>query len=138
LVAADDEWFDVHESALGQFAKTSDARSEQLQEYIKEAAQLAVSPDAFGHIPFIGPRIYQAYKNHVTETTDGLSAAAQVMEFTSLALLAAVTEYQHAEDHILHLEHLAHEHAEHERHLEHELNLGYRGTAGPAASGPPA
>ena len=129
-VAAADGWFEVHESALEQFAKTSDSRCRQLEQYLEQANQLAVSPDAFGHIPFIGSRVYQAYSEHVTQSIDGLSAAAVVMALNSLAIITAVAKYQKAEDHILHLEHLAHE-----RHLGHELHLGTAGTEGPATPG---
>jgi len=124
---AADDWFEVHESALEQFAKTSDTRSQQLAQYVQEARQLAVSPDAFGHIPFIGPRICQAYSAHVTQSEDGLSAAAGVMALTSALIKAAVTTYQKAEDHVHHLEHEIH--LEHEHHLAYEAALGNEGTA---------
>jgi hypothetical protein len=123
-VVAADNWFEVHESALEAFAKTSDSRCRQLEQYLEQAKQLAVSPDAFGHIPFIGARVYQAYNQHVTESIDGLAAAGIVMALNSLAIMTAVAKYQQAEDHVLHLDHLAFEHVEHVRHVEHELHLG--------------
>jgi hypothetical protein len=126
-VPAADDWLEVHESALEQFARTSDARSQQLAQYVQEARQLAVSPDAFGHIPFIGARIYQAYSQHVTQAEDGLSSAAGVMALTSLVIRAAVTTYQKAEDHIRHLEHEIH--LEHLRHLAYEASTGTEGPA---------
>jgi len=124
---AGDNWLEVHESALEQFAKTSDARSQQLAQYVQQARQLAVSPDAFGHIPFIGARIYQAYSEHVTQAEDGLSAAAGVMATTSLVISAAVTMYQKAEDHIRHLEHEIH--LEHLQHLAYEAGTANEGQA---------
>jgi hypothetical protein len=120
--------FEVQETALEQFARTSDSRSQELQQYTEAADGLAVGPDAFGHIPFIGPRICQAYQEHVSESVNGLATAGAMMSFISLAVRGIVAQYQAADARaVAHIDHLEHEH-----HLEHESHLAYPHSGGPA------
>jgi hypothetical protein len=113
--------FEVQAQALEQFARTSDTRSQELQGYVEEATGLGVGPDAFGHIPFIGSRIYQAYENHVTESVSGLTTADAMLSFISLVVRGIAAQYQAADARTTaHIDHL-----EHEQHLQHEQHLAY-------------
>jgi|SRR5215831_1595041 len=96
--------FEVHASALRAFAATSDQRQQAFEQCLARAAQLTVSPDAFGMIPGISARVHDAYQNHVQECAQGMAAAADAMASVSHGIKVTIGDYERAntstEDHI--------------------------------------
>lgn len=65
------------ESALNQFAGTSDARATSFRQLHTRAGQIQVDGNAFGYM--FGRLVYSAYEQHVQAISDGLTSAADSM-----------------------------------------------------------
>jgi hypothetical protein len=88
----------VETTALEAYAKTSDDRRHSFDRLRTQVDQAHVSSDSFGLIPGIGPRIYQAYNDHVQQCADGVSSAAEAMAAIASAMRATVSTYRKSEN----------------------------------------
>lgn len=65
------------ESALSQFAATSDDRATSFRQLHAQAQQIQVAGDAFGYM--FGRLVYSAYERHAEAVSDGLTSATDAM-----------------------------------------------------------
>ena len=64
--------FTVHPEALHAFADRADGYGDSLDTLATQVADARVGRDAFGHIPFVGSKIYDAYDEHVDQAEAGV------------------------------------------------------------------
>jgi uncharacterized protein YukE len=57
--------FEVNTDALRGYGMFADGRAEALRSRLQDLDQAQIGRDAFGHIPGIGARIYDAYDQHI-------------------------------------------------------------------------
>lgn len=89
--------FRVDPPVLTSFATTSEGRADAFTELRGTMADIRVSEDGFGHIPFLGSEIYDAYDEHVTACEEAVTAAAGAMSAVAAGIRACVIEYLEGE-----------------------------------------
>jgi hypothetical protein len=85
--------FTVDPPVLEAFAATSDGRADTLSAVRESMSDIRVSSDGFGHIPFLGSQVYDAYDEHVDACEDAVTAAAGGMSAVAGGIRAVVVEY---------------------------------------------
>lgn len=72
--------FTVVPSALDSYASAMDQRSQQLRSLVSTLTSMQVSQDAFGMIPGISDRAYQAYDQVASTSLTGLRKTADTID----------------------------------------------------------
>lgn len=85
--------FSVEPERLETFARTSDARKTDFAELRGEMHQIRVGRDSFGHIPFIGSKIYEAYDEHVAACEEAVTSAMGAMSAVASGVRAVAAAY---------------------------------------------
>lgn len=85
--------FTVAPEVLERFAGTSDDRATDLTDLRTTMDEIRVGQDAFGHIPFLGSQIYDAYDEHVAACEELVTEAAGAMSAVASGIRAVVTEF---------------------------------------------
>lgn len=85
--------FTVEPEILETFAGTSDGRASDLNGIRQAMGDIRVSPDGFGHIPFLGSSIYDAYDEHVSSCEEAVTEAAGAMSAVASGIRAVATAY---------------------------------------------
>lgn len=85
--------FTVEPEVLETFAGTSDDRASDLSRIRQTMADIRVSPDGFGHIPFLGSHIYDVYDEHVSACEDAVTEAVGAMSAIASGIRAVVAAY---------------------------------------------
>lgn len=85
--------FTVEPAVLERFAGTSDDRATDLNNLRSEMDDIRVGRDAFGHIPFLGSHVYDAYDEHVAACEELVTEAAGAMSAVASGIRAVVTEF---------------------------------------------
>jgi hypothetical protein len=85
--------FHVEPPALDRFAGTSAGREQDLAGLRGRMRNAEVPRDAFGYVPGIGGRVYEAYDEFVTGCTDSVSSAADSMGSIADAVRAVAHAY---------------------------------------------
>jgi hypothetical protein len=83
----------VEPPALERFAGTSIDRQQDLGDLHGRMEAVHLPRDAFGHIPGIGSRVYEAYDEFVNGCADSLSSAGESMASIAFAVRAVVQAY---------------------------------------------
>lgn len=86
--------FTVDPQVLETFAGTADGRAAGLRRIRETMDDISVGPDAFGHIPFLGSYIYDAYHDHVAACEEAVTEAAGAMSAVASGIRAVVAAYQ--------------------------------------------
>src|SRR5919205_1181680 len=89
--------FHVEPQYLEQFASTSMHRNQAFDTLRSQMTSVQVSRDAFGHIPGIGGRVYNAYEDFTHQTTDSLASAAESMAQIASAVRGVIVAYQNTD-----------------------------------------
>jgi hypothetical protein len=89
--------FTVDPPQLETFAGTSDGRADDLSSIRESMSDIRVSSDGFGHIPFLGSEVYDAYNDHVSACEDAVTAASGGMSAVASGIRAVVLEYLEGE-----------------------------------------
>lgn len=85
--------FTVTPEVMERFAGTSDDRAGDLTDVRGRMDGIRVGRDAFGHIPFLGSQIYDAYDEHVAACEELVTEAAGAMSAVASGIRAVVTEF---------------------------------------------
>lgn len=85
--------FTVEPEVLETFAGTSDGRAADLSRIRQTMGDIRVSPDGFGHIPFLGSHIYDVYDEHVSSCEEAVTEAAGAMSAVASGIRAVVAAY---------------------------------------------
>lgn len=86
--------FTVTPEVLERFAGTSDDRASDLNDLRTTMDEIRVGRDSFGHIPFLGSQIYDAYDEHVAACEELVTEAAGAMSAIASGIRAVVTEFE--------------------------------------------
>jgi hypothetical protein len=85
--------FKVEPPVLEAFAGTSDDRRAAYETLRRQMTDIRVNRDAFGHIPFLGSSIYDAYDEHVEACEEAVTSAATAMAAVAAGIRAVVIAY---------------------------------------------
>lgn len=91
--------FTVHPEALHAFAKRVDGYGDELDQLAASVREARVGRDAFGHIPMVGSRIYEAYDQHVDQAETATKQAGEAVHATAQNADKTATHYESAEQH---------------------------------------
>jgi hypothetical protein len=86
--------FKVDPPRLEAFARTSEDRTTAYTTVRATMHDIRLGRDAFGHIPFLGNSIYQAYDEHVEACEEAVTSAATAMAAIASGIRAVVAAYQ--------------------------------------------
>lgn len=92
-----DGGFKVIKSALETFAGSSEQRAQEFGQCLAEARQLKLSPDAFGRLPMVSSRVYQAYNSYVSACEKGIGQAATAMSQIKGGINTTLADYDQAD-----------------------------------------
>jgi hypothetical protein len=92
-----DSGFKVITPALETFAQTSQQRAAAFGQCLAEARQITLSPDAFGHLPGVGARVYQAYDGYAGGCQAGIGQSAAAMSQIQRGINTTIADYQRAD-----------------------------------------
>jgi len=90
--------FQVEPTALETFASTAMSRNHAFDQLRTQMTGLELPRDAFGYIPGIGGRVYNAYEDFTHQTTDSLASAAESMAQIAAAVRGVVVAYQNTDN----------------------------------------
>jgi hypothetical protein len=85
--------FKVEPPALEQFAGTSMNRRHDFDDLRNRIQGVEVPRDAFGYVPGIGGRVYDAYEEFVHGCTDSIASAAESMASIAAAVRGVISAY---------------------------------------------
>jgi hypothetical protein len=88
------EGFRVEPARLHEFAARSRRRQDAFGKLHTELAAAALDRDAFGHLPMVGGRIYEAYDEHLATCLGGLESARNRMSATATLLDGLGDDYE--------------------------------------------
>lgn len=89
--------FHVEPEALTAFATRCEGYGEQMDALSKQLQEARVGRDAFGHIPSVGSRIYDAYDRHVDQCVEAAGSAASAIHGIAANTALTASTYEHGE-----------------------------------------
>lgn len=90
--------FIVQIDALLDFAKKCEALGDQMDTLSKSLNDATVGRDAFGHIPMVGSRIYDAYDQHVDQCKETAASSASMIHSIGANVAITAGQYQQIEE----------------------------------------
>jgi hypothetical protein len=90
--------FMVDPPALENFADTSVRRGQAFDALRDQMRAMELPRDAFGYIPGVGGRVYDAYDEFTHNIADSLASCAETMTSISSVVRGAVLAYEGADD----------------------------------------
>jgi uncharacterized protein YukE len=89
--------FTTDPDALVDFATRCEGYGHNMDTLVTKLQEAQVGRDAFGHIPWVGSRIYDAYDKHVAQCTQTTTAAASAVHSVSANTAITAANYLHAD-----------------------------------------
>jgi hypothetical protein len=90
--------FMVDPPALETFADTSVSRGQAFDGLRDQVRGMELPRDAFGYVPGVGGRVYDAYDEFTRNVADSLTSCAETMMSISSAVRGVVLAYESADD----------------------------------------
>ena len=87
----------VQPEALTAFAQRCENYGDSMDALSKSLIEAQVGRDAFGHIPEVGSKIYDAYDKHVEQCKQAAAAAASSIHSVGANVAITSAHYEHAE-----------------------------------------